>query len=88
MDTKAINEFIDLVNASNAAEDTKASYIKFANEAMNDPEKARALKTFISNFTTNGDLDPEIWDVAADGIEDFYNDYTGGGSDTVLMDND
>lgn len=86
MNSTSISEFIDLVNASNATANTKASLIKFANEATGDSKKAEALNQFINNFTTEGVLDPEIWDVAPDAIEDFYNDYIGNGSDTVLMD--
>lgn len=86
MNSTSISEFIDLVNASNATADTKASLIKFANEATDDSKKAEALNQFINNFTTEGVLDHEIWGVAPDAIEDFYNDYIGNGSDTVLMD--
>lgn len=88
MNSSSINEFIDLVNASDATAETKAALTKFANEAMEDSKKAEALNQFISNFTTEGVLDAEIWSVAPDAIEDFYNDYIGNGSDTVLMDNE
>lgn len=86
MDSKKILEFIEKVNASDAADDTKTALIGFAQAAMNDEKKAEALQQFIHNFTTEGKLDPEIWTIAADAIDDFYNDYIGQGSDTVLMD--
>lgn len=88
MDSAKILEFIELVNSSNASDETKTSLIGFAQAAMNDEKKAEALQQFINNFTTEGELDPEIWAVAADAIDDFYNDYIGQGSDTVLMDNE
>ena len=85
MDSEKILEFIEKVNTSDAADETKTALVGFAQAAMNDEKKAEALQQFINNFTTEGKLDPEIWTVATDAIDDFYNDYIGRGSDTVLM---
>lgn len=86
MDSQKILDFISKVNDSSAADETKTSLVGFAQAAMNDETKAKALEEFINNFTTEGDLDPEIWNVSADAIDDFYNDFIGNGSDTVLSD--
>ena len=85
MDSEKILKFIEKVNTSDAVDETKTALVGFAQAAMNDEKKAEALQQFINNFTTEGKLDPEIWTVAADAIDDFYNDYIGRGSDTVLM---
>ena len=76
-----INNFIEDVVANCSNEETKNALLNFANEALNNESKADALQQFVNNFTTEGELDPEIYEVPAFAIEDFYNDYLGHGGE-------
>lgn len=76
-----INNFIEDVVANCSNEETKNALLNFANEALNNESKADALQQFVNNFTTEGELDPEIYEVPAFAIEDFYNDYLGQGGE-------
>lgn len=76
-----INNFIEDIVANCSNEETKNALLNFANEALNNESKADALQQFVNNFTTEGELDPEIYEVPAFAIEDFYNDYLGQGGE-------
>ena len=76
-----INNFIEDVVANCSNEETKNALLNFANEALNNESKVDALQQFVNNFTTEGELDPEIYEVPAFAIEDFYNDYLGQGGE-------
>ena len=76
-----INNFIEDVVANCSNEETKNALLNFANEALNNESKADALQQFVNNFTTEGEFDPEIYEVPAFAIEDFYNDYLGQGGE-------
>ena len=76
-----INNFIEDIVANCSNEETKNALLNFANEALNNESKADALQQFVNNFTTEGELDPEIYEVPAYAIEDFYNDYLGQGGE-------
>ena len=76
-----INNFIEDVVANCSNEETKNALLNFANKALNNESKADALQQFVNNFTTEGELDPEIYEVPAFAIEDFYNDYLGQGGE-------
>ena len=39
------------------------------------------VQQFVNNFTTEGKLDPEIYEVGSYAIEDFYQDYIGQGGE-------
>ena len=81
MNTDKINEFIDNIEANCHTEETKTALLNFAKEALDNESKADALQQFVNNFTTEGELDPEIYEVPSYAIEDFYNDYLGHGGE-------
>lgn len=81
MEIAAINEFIENVEANCHDAETKTALINFASEALDNESKAEALQQFINNFTTEGELDPEIYEVGSYAIEDFYQDYIGQGGE-------
>ena len=77
-----IKSFIEKVETNCTDEEIKKAFVDFANEALNNASKAAALEQFIANFATeDGDIDPELYEVPAYSIGDFYNDFVGQGAE-------
>ena len=77
-----IKSFIEKVETNCTDEETKKALTNFANEALSNASKTAALEQFITNFTTeDNEIDPELYEIPAYAIDDFYNDFVGEGGE-------